>query len=1394
VSYNVDFQINMDVSAFSNAMQSVQSGIANVQTDLNRLQQAERFTYFSENAKGFANELANTNRVVAEQRELLKQLENYEKFLKDARSKTNDTASIDRYNAELARTRAAMVELRTVGGEALSNLRLTTDNVASSAKKANEGYSSLTKTVIGLASAYLSLSTFTDFTKSAIVAANNYEQLNIAFTTILKSKAQADDLQAKIIELSAKTPYELPQLQETTKKLLAYGFAASEIIPTLTSIGDVAAGIGLDKLPILTDVLGKTHARGNLTKGLLNSLTSAGVNMRDALTDATGKSGAALDTMLRKGQITYQMTYDALMKIAKNDFAGLMEKQSQTVSGLFSTLKDNATQASKSIGDGINERLKEVIKTWTTFLSNISQDDLKKWGDRIGAAAVAVSVLVANLINLAPSLTAMLVIIKLVQEWNSFDSTVKKWNETAVGAKGHVAFLENGFKKLWATISANPIGFAITLFATFLPIAQMVYEKLTALSDREKELNQNIKDVAGSTSIQVSESNKLFAIIKDGTSTKEQHAGAVKKLLELSKEHGTSITTEAQLLGDLTNAERLLTTAIIETAIARQKAMIMQKATNEVIKNENEIADLERKNTGDKQIYNAETGVTETVNGASDEIEKIRAKNDAIAQKAAQSVNDIGNSSKGIVQILSSAMKEPFGELNTQISITSKQIDITAKKYEAKRIEIETFSKTASKEQQKAMQSDLKALEVEKSRLESSVKRAKAELSRDKDAAVGIGGKKHVNDEIVDVNSGKAAKKAENDEKRRENERFAAKQKTIELDIRFENDATEKQKLQAKKNYDDYIHSLEKFYKDKAITNAEFNRYSEHGLNEYNDRIASINDEKLKSDAKAALDAAQKIENESFARQKRSAKLIADDRTKQLKESEITYNEAKIKAGRELKDNQVELDTELMGLENDFHKKRFEINQSFDRKEIDSKYKIEKEKLDLIKSNFELVETENRAAFEKTNPNKRQRENYEKLEARNKQLFQLEIHKTELRAEKIQKESLAKIGIEGAATRVELLDKQIKNVNSQIETVKITPLQNKDGKKFDIWRDVFGLDSENDKDAPRIKAIKKAGDELSKLANQYLATQLKNAEKELKLHDDAVKKAEDRVKKEKDLKDKGLANDLDIAEKALSKEKELQAQALAEKQKVQKQQLVLESIGQFSSLVSASANIFESMSELGPLGIGIAIATIGTMFGSFAMAKADAWASITKFRHGGELSADGMLRGESHENGGIPILIGKKRWVEGEDGERITNKESSKKYNKELIAINADNEAEFARLAFQRFATMDLTANRLTRIEPAPKLQSTKIVQLFESEKQNQIAAQKANELKNSEQIELQKEANRLLNKIITKIPPKVTDLGDFVRIEYDGKIETIKKYNDNSLAVILEKILKKAA
>ena len=71
-----------------------------------------------------------------------------------------------------------------------------------------------------------------------------FQQLEIAFTTMLGSKKQADDLMRQAVTTAAKTPFDLNQVASGYKQLLAYGIGVEKLNDTLVTLGDVASGVG----------------------------------------------------------------------------------------------------------------------------------------------------------------------------------------------------------------------------------------------------------------------------------------------------------------------------------------------------------------------------------------------------------------------------------------------------------------------------------------------------------------------------------------------------------------------------------------------------------------------------------------------------------------------------------------------------------------------------------------------------------------------------------------------------------------------------------------------------------------------------------------------------------------------------------------------------------------------------------------------------------------------------------------------------------------------------------------------------------------------------------------------------------------------------------------------
>ena len=180
---------------------------------------------------------------------------------------------------------------------------------------------------------------------------NMRQQALIAFTTMLKSGEKAksflDDLQA----FAAKTPFEFPELVSSSQKLLAMGFTAKQIIPTMTSIGDAVAGLGgsAETLDRVTAALGQIKAKGKASAEEMLQLTESGIPAWQFLADKIGTSVPEAMKKVSQGAIDADTTIAAVTEGMNKKFGGMMEAQSHTFGGLLSTIKDTFSQVSGTV-------------------------------------------------------------------------------------------------------------------------------------------------------------------------------------------------------------------------------------------------------------------------------------------------------------------------------------------------------------------------------------------------------------------------------------------------------------------------------------------------------------------------------------------------------------------------------------------------------------------------------------------------------------------------------------------------------------------------------------------------------------------------------------------------------------------------------------------------------------------------------------------------------------------------------------------------------------------------------------------------------------------------------------------------------------------------------------
>lgn len=221
----------------------------------------------------------------------------------------------------------------------------------------------------------------------AIKTASDLEQTTISFTTMLGSAEKANIFVRDLVDFAKRTPFELRGLQDASKQLLAYGFAQNEVIPNLKALGDIAAGVGMDKLPNLILAFGQVRAATKLTGGDLRQFSEAGVPLLAQLAENFHKTAGEIQEMVSKGKIGFADVQKALMDMSKEGgrFNNLMDNQSKSLGGMISNLKDAWNQFLTQEGAKFIEWAKKVV----TYVIDLVQNKLPGWIDtmaRLGTA------------------------------------------------------------------------------------------------------------------------------------------------------------------------------------------------------------------------------------------------------------------------------------------------------------------------------------------------------------------------------------------------------------------------------------------------------------------------------------------------------------------------------------------------------------------------------------------------------------------------------------------------------------------------------------------------------------------------------------------------------------------------------------------------------------------------------------------------------------------------------------------------------------------------------------------------------------------------------------------------------------------------------------------------
>ncbi len=198
-----------------------------------------------------------------------------------------------------------------------------------------------------------------------------YQQLEVAFNTMLGSKAKADALMTQLINTAAKTPFDLVGVSSSAKQLLAYGIAADKVNDTLVRLGNIAAGLSIP-LQDIAWLYGTTMTQGRLYAEDLNQFTGRGIPMIRELAKELGVAENEVKALVAEGKVGFPEVQKVIENLTNSGgmFYNLMEEQSKTITGKISNMEDAISVMLNEIGQANESTINSILETGVSAIEN----------------------------------------------------------------------------------------------------------------------------------------------------------------------------------------------------------------------------------------------------------------------------------------------------------------------------------------------------------------------------------------------------------------------------------------------------------------------------------------------------------------------------------------------------------------------------------------------------------------------------------------------------------------------------------------------------------------------------------------------------------------------------------------------------------------------------------------------------------------------------------------------------------------------------------------------------------------------------------------------------------------------------------------------------------------
>ncbi len=204
--------------------------------------------------------------------------------------------------------------------------------------------------------------------------AADMETTRAGFQAMLGDVDKVNKVMGDLQKFAAATPFEFPELADSARKLMAFGVTTDELIDTLRAVGDVSSGIGAP-LGEIAELYGKARVQGRLFGEDINQLTGRGIPIIQELSKQFGVAESEVKKLVESGQVNFANLEQAFESLTSKGgiFANQMAIKAQTLTGLFSSMKDAISAAIMPIGEELVKAIKPIVVAVTSILIPVGE-------------------------------------------------------------------------------------------------------------------------------------------------------------------------------------------------------------------------------------------------------------------------------------------------------------------------------------------------------------------------------------------------------------------------------------------------------------------------------------------------------------------------------------------------------------------------------------------------------------------------------------------------------------------------------------------------------------------------------------------------------------------------------------------------------------------------------------------------------------------------------------------------------------------------------------------------------------------------------------------------------------------------------------------------------------